>query len=99
MLAVVTTNAVMWAGIVGFLSPLVIQFITRLHTAAKVQAVLAFLFILAVSVPTAYFAADLDARDYVKSALVVFTLAMTSYGFLWRPTGITPSTSDPGTGG
>lgn len=91
----VLTNAAMWAAIVGFLLPPVIQFITNLHSSRQVQAVLAFLTVLVAAIPTAYFAAELDAGDYVKSALIVFTLAMVSYNHWWKPLGVTPSTSVP----
>ena len=89
----VLSNAAMWAGIVGFLSPIVIQQITKLHESSQVQAMLAFVFILAVSAPTAYFAAELNVHDYVKSALIVFALAMTSYRNFWKPIGVAPSTT------
>lgn len=93
----VLTNAAMWAGIVGFLTPLAAQFITKLSVSRQVQAVLAFLFVLAISVPTAYFADSLTTKDYVKSALIVFTVAMASYEHFWKPLGATPSTTAPDT--
>lgn len=93
LLTIVTTNAAMWAGIVGFLTPLVIQTITKSHASRQVQSLIAFGFSLVVAVPTAYFAASLNVHDYVQSALIVFTLAMVTYEHLWKPVGVTPSTT------
>jgi hypothetical protein len=87
------TNAIMWAGIVGFLSPVVIQFIAKSGMSRQVQAGIAFLFCLAVAIPTAYFApnSDLDVHDYTKSALIIFTVAIASYKGFWNPVGVAPS--------
>jgi hypothetical protein len=89
--SIVDPNAAMWAGLVGFLTPPVIQIITRNIGSKQLQAITAFIFELLVAIPTAYFAADLTVQDYVKSALIVFTLAMVSYQSVWKPTGVTPS--------
>lgn len=91
--APVATNALMWAGIVGFLSPIVLQFITMASKDSRVQAGVAFVFELLVSIPTVYFAGNLDLGNYVKTALVVVTLAIAAYKGFWKPAGVTPSTT------
>lgn len=87
------TNAVMWAGIVGFLSPLVVQQLARSGLTKQVQALIAFVFCAVVAVPTAAFApgSDLSVDSFVKSALIVFTIAIASYKGFWNPVGVTPS--------
>ncbi len=90
---VVSTNAAMWATIVGFLSPLVIQFITRSIPDRRMQAISAFVFCLLIAIPTEAFAGDLTFRDWARSAMIVFIGAMVSYESLWKPTGVTPSTT------
>lgn len=89
------TNAAMWAGIVGFLSPLVIQYATKFTSDRQIQGIVAFAFCLVASLGTAYFApnSSLTLHNWVQSALVVFTLAMTSYESFWKPIGVTPSTT------
>lgn len=89
------TNAAMWAGIVGFLSPLAIQYATKISTNPQVQATIAFVFCLVVAAGTAYFApnSSLTLHDWVKSALIVITLALTTYESFWKPMGVTPSTT------
>lgn len=89
----VATNALMWSGIVGFLSPIAIQFITMVSKDSRVQAAVAFVFELIVAVPTVYFAGNLNLGDYVKTALIVVTLAIASYHGFWKPLGATPSTT------
>jgi hypothetical protein len=91
--APVATNALMWAGIVGFLSPIVIQFITSVSKDSRVQAAIAFAFELVIAIPTVYFAGNLDLGNYVKTALVVVTLAIAGYHGFWKPAGVTPSTT------
>ena len=91
--APVATNALMWAGIVGFLSPIALQFITAVSKDSRVQAAVAFVFELIIAVPTVYFAGNLDLGNYVKTALVVVTLAIAGYHGFWKPAGVTPSTT------
>lgn len=89
------TNAIMWAGIVGFLSPVVIQFLAKTGWPRQYQAAAAFVFCLLAAIPTAAFApnSDLSVHDYTKSALIIFTVAIASYKGFWNPIGVTPSNS------
>lgn len=93
-------NSVMWAGIVGFFAPVVLQFIQQESWSRKVQAVVAFLFCLVVTVPTVYLAhpGDLSATDYVKSALVVLVATIAFYKGFWNPAGVTPTNHAEATG-
>jgi hypothetical protein len=91
--APVATNALMWAGIVGFLSPVVLQFITSVSRDSRVQSAIAFAFELVVAIPTVYFAGNLDLGNYVKTALIVVTLSIAAYHGFWKPAGVTPSTT------
>lgn len=93
----VLSNAAMWALIVGFLSPIVIQQITKLTANSQVQSLLAFVFCAVAGAGTAYFAASLTLHDWVKSSLVVFITAITTYEHLWKPLGVTPSTTGAAT--
>ncbi len=78
----------MWTGIVGFLLPLAIAVIIKEGWTKELQAVIAFVACLVAAVGSAYFAGQLDPKGVVHDMLIVFTLAMTSFGFLWKPTGI-----------
>jgi len=86
------SNAVMWSAIVGFLSPVVIQFLAKSGWTRARQALVAFAFCALISIPTVYFAGNFEADDLVKSALIIFTVAISSYKGFWQPVGVTPST-------
>jgi hypothetical protein len=92
------SNAVMWSGIVGFLSPLVIQFLAKSGWPKAKQAVVALVFCLLVSIPTVYFAGNFEADDLAKSALIIFTVAIASYKGFWNPVGVTPTNHAETTG-
>jgi hypothetical protein len=83
----------MWAGIVGFVSPLVIQFLAKSGLSRQLQALIAFGFCVVVAGVTVYFEhpGDLTTTDYVKDLLVVFSAAIVAYKGFWNPVGATPS--------
>lgn len=86
----VPSNAVMWAGMVGFLMPLAISVIKQTWWPDWVKSVVAFACCFAAAVGTAYFNGNFDGRDVVTCFLVTFTIAMGSYYGFWKPTGIAP---------
>lgn len=83
-------NLAMWSLIVGFLSPIAISLIQQPTWSDAVRAVVAFLFSAVVAVPTAYFAGDLEGRDYVSSGLLILVTTVATYKNFWKPTAIAP---------
>lgn len=94
-------NLAMWSLIVGFLSPIVISLIQQPRWSDGVRAFVAFIFCAVAGIPTAYFAGDLEGKDYVTSGLLILVTAITSYRNFWKPTAIAPSieaSTSPGAG-
>lgn len=83
------STVAMWAAIVGFLMPLVIAVINRRDWSSPAKGMSAFVACLVAAFGTAYFEGGLsDANDVVTAALVVFTMAITTFQFWWKPSGI-----------
>lgn len=84
-------NLAMWSLIVGFLSPLVISVLEQSVWTDRVRAFVAFLFCALVAIPTAYFAGDLQGKDYVTAGLLILVTAISTYRNFWRPSRIAPA--------
>lgn len=84
-------NLAMWSLIVGFLSPLVISVLQQPRWTEGLRALVAFVFSLVVAVPTAYFAGDLEGKDYITAALLILVTAISTYRNFWKNTGVAPS--------
>lgn len=84
----VPSNLTMWAGIVGFLMPIVISIIKQSGWSDAAKSVLAFACCLAAAVGTAYFSGNFIGQDVVTCFLITFTIAIGSYYGFYKPTGI-----------
>lgn len=83
-------NAASWAIVVGFIQPIVLQFLLQAKWSAKVQAVLAFLFSMVVGTFTAFFAGAFDSvQSVVSIALLVAVVSIASYRGFWKA--VTPN--------
>jgi hypothetical protein len=87
----VLDNAGLWALAVGFISPPVIALIQQRTWSARVKALVAFGFALAVAAVTAYFNGLFTVADIGRLGLLVFLSAVASYQGLWKPTGVAPA--------
>lgn len=87
----VPSNLVMWNGIIGFGMPIILSVLIQSRWPEWAKSLVAFVACLVAGYGTAYFAGNLDGRDWVSGALVVFTVAIASYYGLWKPSGIAPA--------
>lgn len=86
----VPTNAVMWAGVVGFLMPILVSIVVQASWPDWAKSLVAFAASLIAGAGTAHFAGNLVGRDVVSNALIVFTVGIATYYGFWKPTGIAP---------
>lgn len=78
----------MWTGIVGFLLPIIIAIIQKEKWGPQLQALVAFLVILAVSTGDCYFQGRLIPDLFVHDFLIIFVTAIAAFYGLWKPTGV-----------
>lgn len=84
-------NLVMWNGIIGFIMPVVLSVIIQSRWPEWAKSVVAFAACLIAGYGTAYFAGNLTNVDIITGALVVFTVAISTYYGLWKPSGVAPA--------
>ena len=84
-------DLVMWASIVGFLSPLIVSIIQQPKFNDAAKAVITFLYCLVTSFITVILEGRFTQERFVTCLLFVFVTAMTAYRGLWRPTGVSPA--------
>lgn len=80
----VLTNAAMWAIIVGFFQPVVLQFILQSNWSKNVQALAAFAFSIISGGVTAYFTGAFEGLSLVTTILVVAVSSITFYKGFWK---------------
>lgn len=85
------SNAILYSGLVGFFLPLAIAVVIQQSWPSNAKAATAFGCCLLASIGTAYFGGLLDYTDVARCFLVVFTLAVSSYIGLWKPSGVAPT--------
>lgn len=78
------SDAAMLAIIVGFLQPLVLQFILQSGWSAKLQALAAFGFSIVTGSATAYFAGAFTGLGVVSSVLLVAVVSISFYQGFWK---------------
>jgi len=81
----------LWLLAVGFFSPLVIAVIKQAGWSPRRQAIVAFLFYVAVATVTAWLAGIFNTAGIIVAILVIFVTAGNSYKLLWKPTGVAPA--------
>ena len=85
------SNAEMWSGIIGVFLPLVIAAVNRPGWSSGAKALVTIVACLLAAAGTAWFTGQIDAADVARSFLIVFTLAIGTYQFYWRPSGVAPT--------
>jgi len=78
------TDAAMWAIIVGFVSPLALNFILSSKWSPKVQALVAFAFSAVVGAVTAIIAGAYAGMGIPSAILLTFVVAIASYQSFWK---------------
>jgi len=79
------SNAALWAIILGFFAPLVLNLLLQSKWSARTQAILAFVFCLIVGTVTAFFAGAFTGVGIVTAVLLVFVVAISTYKGFWKP--------------
>jgi hypothetical protein len=78
------TDAAMWAVIVGFISPLVLNFIISATWPAWVKALIAFGFSAIVGTVTAIIAGAYEGLGIPSTILLTAVVAITAYQSFWK---------------
>lgn len=80
------TNAALWAVVVGFVQPIVLQFILQSGWSSRFQAISAFLFSVVTGGATAYFAGAFTGGGIITTVLLVAVVSISAYKGFWKPT-------------
>jgi ABC-type transport system involved in cytochrome c biogenesis permease subunit len=83
------SNAALFAIIVGFIQPLVLQFILNSKWSASTQALAAFVFSILTGSATAYFAGAFTGLGIVTTILLVAVVSIAFYRGFWKQ--VTPN--------
>ena len=86
------SQTALWAIIVGFISPIVLNFIIQSGWSARTQALVAFLFSAIVGAATAFFTGAFDGVGIVTGILLTFVVAISTYRGFWKQ--VTPNLKD-----
>src|SRR5687768_6328895 len=78
------TDAAMWAVIVGFVSPLALNFIVSATWPAWVKAVSAFVFSAILGTVTAFIAGVYEGLGIPSMILLTLVVSITSYQNFWK---------------
>ncbi len=73
------SDALLYAGIVGFFLPMLLALLNRQNYAADTKAVLAFVAVIFVSLGTAYFSGQLVGLEPIRMFLIVLAASVVSY--------------------
>ena len=84
----VPSNVVLWTGLVGFLLPPVLAVVLQQGWSSQVKSGVAFLACVVAGFGLAYWQGNLDWADVATAALIVLTVAQSTYHGFWRPSGI-----------
>jgi hypothetical protein len=80
------TDAALWAIVVGFIQPIVLQFLLQAKWSARVQALAAFGFSAVTGSATAYFTGAFEnVASIVTVILLVAVVSISSYKGFWKP--------------
>lgn len=79
-----TTDASLFAIIVGFLQPIVLNFILQSGWKDRTQALVAFAFSVLTGGLTAFFLGAFNGLSIVTTVLLVFVVSISSYKGFWQ---------------
>lgn len=82
------TDPELWNLIIGFLLPIAIAFVVEEAWDNRTKALIAFVISLAVGFGTTYLTGQLDPAHLVRSILVVFVTAISTYKMFWQNIGL-----------
>lgn len=86
------TNTAMWALIVGFFLPVGIAVIQQKSWSTGFRAIVGFLMCLVAAAGQILIqVGDWDWHTWIKSSLLIFVTAISTYESFWKKTGIAPS--------
>ena len=88
------TDASMWAVIVGFFSPVVLNFILSATWQTWVKSVLTFVFSAVVGTVTAIIAGAYEGLGIPSAILLTLVVAITAYQNFWKQVGLTNRNQD-----
>lgn len=80
------TNAAMWAMVVGFIQPFVLQFLLQSKWSSAKQSIVALAFSVVTGGLTAYFAGAFVGLEIVSIILLVAVTSISSYKGFWKDT-------------
>lgn len=85
------SNLALASAIIGFGLPLGIAAVNRRTWASEAKAITAFVMSLLAAALLVVAMGALTTEDYFRSALIVFFVAIMTYNFYWKPSGIAGS--------
>lgn len=77
-------DAALWAIIIGFLQPIVLNFILSAKWTSRVQALAAFGFSAVVGTVTAYFTGAFDGVGITTAILLTAVVSISAYQGFWK---------------
>ncbi len=86
----ISNNVIMYAALVGFISPLVLSLIIQTGWSVRVQAAVAFIYCILVGAGICYVLDLWQGADIVACILILFTVTVAFYKNFWKPTGVSP---------
>lgn len=78
------TNIVLWAGIVGFFAPVVLDLIIQSGWTKRVQSLVAFAASAVIGIVTAFFSGAFNGVGIVTGILVAFVVTINAYKGFWK---------------
>lgn len=78
------TDAAMWAVIVGFFSPIVLNFILNAEWPRATKAIIAFVFSAVVGTVTAIIAGAYEGMGIPSAILLTFVVSIAAYQNFWK---------------
>lgn len=84
-------NLTLLSALLGSMMPAAIAVILRRNWSSEVKGAVALVLCLIAAALLTWQTGNLNAADYVRSALIVFTMAQVLYQTYWKPSEIAPS--------
>ena len=82
-------NMTLFAGVVGWLLPLLMAAINRKSWSSEQKGIAAFIVSLVAAVGATFIAGQWSTDDLVRTTLVILAVSQIAYQTYWRPTHLT----------
>jgi hypothetical protein len=79
------SNAALWAIVIGFFQPVILNLLLQSKLSDRLQAVVAFIVSVVVGGLTAFFAGAFDGVGIVTAILLVLVVSISTYKGFWKP--------------